>query len=120
MNPPNAGPNMEPKATKEPDIPKAFPLSLGGKTSVIIPWLVDINIAAPIACTTLDNTRIGSDGDIPQRKDPRTNIKIPFINTELFECISPNLPKIKIDAEIIIKYELTIHSVPAIVAPSSF
>lgn len=31
MNPPNAGPNIEPKATKEPEIPKAFPLSLGGK-----------------------------------------------------------------------------------------
>lgn len=54
--PPIGGPTIAPKATKVPFIPKALPLSFLGNTWVIIPWLVDIVPAAPIACRHLAKT----------------------------------------------------------------
>ena len=49
IKPPIGAPIIVPKAIQVPNNPKALPISFLGTASVIIPWLVAIDAAAPTA-----------------------------------------------------------------------
>ena len=75
--PPIVGPHMRPSDTNVEVIPSARPRWLAGNTSVTMPMLFAVALAAPSACTTRAPMSTGSVVARPQSAEPAVKSATP-------------------------------------------